>query len=267
MTGPDKAQRINAGAKRHARDARCRPQPRHTDRCQATTATGCRKPGQRAQPTTNHSPGIGARQHHTNTQQTPARNGGVQAESAHGHTHPDTPARSEQCNLNPSPSTQTHTAHLGHHWRGTSGARTQTHTDPNTPARSGGSQPKPEPKHTHPHCTPQPGEVGYKRSAHTNTHTPKAQAGIEGRSQNRSPHIHTYTAVPSQEWLGTGGARTQIYTDPNSLARSGGAQPKPEPKHKHPHHRPQPGLPGYRRSAHRNTHRPQQPRQEVRGAA
>ena len=43
--------------------------------------------------------------------------------------------------------------------------------EPNTPARSGGAQPKPEPKHTHTRRTPQPGVAGYKRSAHTNTHT------------------------------------------------------------------------------------------------
>ena len=51
------------GATRHAREARRRPQPRHTNRCQATTATGCRKPGQRAQHATNHGTGTGARQH------------------------------------------------------------------------------------------------------------------------------------------------------------------------------------------------------------
>ena len=33
------------GATRHAREARRRPQPRHKDRCQATTATGAANPG------------------------------------------------------------------------------------------------------------------------------------------------------------------------------------------------------------------------------
>ena len=81
------------GATRHAREARRRPQPRHTDRCQVTTATGCRKPRQRAQHATNQGTGTGARQRPTNIPRTPARSGGLQAERAHKHTHPNTPAR------------------------------------------------------------------------------------------------------------------------------------------------------------------------------
>ena len=49
------------GATRHAREARRRPQPGHEDRCQATTATGCREPGKRAQHTTNRGTGQGAK--------------------------------------------------------------------------------------------------------------------------------------------------------------------------------------------------------------
>ena len=48
------------GATRHTREAGCWPQPRHEDRCQATTATGCREPGKRAQQTTNRGTGEGA---------------------------------------------------------------------------------------------------------------------------------------------------------------------------------------------------------------
>ena len=48
------------GATRHAREARRRPLPRHEDRCQATTATRCHKPGKRAQHTTNRGTGEGA---------------------------------------------------------------------------------------------------------------------------------------------------------------------------------------------------------------
>ena len=120
-----------SGAAGHAREQRRRPQPRHTDRCQATTATGCRKPGQRAQLAPNDGTGTGARQHPTHKPQTPARGGGVQADRAHRHTHPT------------------------------------------TPARSGGAQPKLKPKHTQPQSTPQPGEAGHKRSAHTNAQTPQ----------------------------------------------------------------------------------------------
>ena len=55
-TGPDEAGRPR-GATRHAREARRRPQPRHTYRCQATTAAGCRRPGQRAPQPHNHGRG------------------------------------------------------------------------------------------------------------------------------------------------------------------------------------------------------------------
>ena len=75
------------GAMRHAREARRQPQRRHTDRCQATTATRCRKPGKRAQPATNHGTGTGARRHTTHTAHAAARSGGIQAQLAHKHTH------------------------------------------------------------------------------------------------------------------------------------------------------------------------------------
>ena len=101
----------HSGATRHAREAHRRPQLRHKGRCQATTATGCRTPGQRAQHATNYGTGTGARKQPTHTPQTGARRGGAQA--------------------------------------------------------------KPEPQHTHPHCTPQPGVAGYRRSTHTCTHTPE----------------------------------------------------------------------------------------------
>ena len=55
-------------------------------------------------------------------------------------------------------------------------------------------QPEPEPNHTHPHRTPQPGVAGYKRSAHTSAHTPQH---------------------PSQEWRGAAEARTQPQPRPN----------------------------------------------------
>ena len=49
------------GATRHAREARRRPQPRHEDRCQATTPNWCGKPGKCAQHTTNRGTGEGAK--------------------------------------------------------------------------------------------------------------------------------------------------------------------------------------------------------------
>ena len=51
------------GATRHAREACCRPQPRHTDRFQATMAAGCRKPREQAQHATNRGTRRGAKQH------------------------------------------------------------------------------------------------------------------------------------------------------------------------------------------------------------
>ena len=65
-------------------------------------------------------------------------------------------------------------------------------------------QPKPEPKHTHPHHTPEPGVAGYKRSTHTSTHT----------SQD-----------PSQEWWGAAETQAQAHTlTPHTPARGDGVQ-------------------------------------------
>ena len=299
------------GATRHARETRRRLQPRHTDRCQATTATGCREPEQPVQPGTNHGTGTGARRQPAHTPHAPARSGEVQAERANKHTHTPTPQPGVAgLSQNPSPSTHTNTTHPSQEWRGTSGARTQTHTHPNNRARSGASQPKPEPKHTHSHRTPQPGVAGYKRSTHMNTHTPQqpsqqwrgavetraqahtptphaparsggvqaegahihtrtptAKPGVAGRSANRSPSTHTRTAHPGQEWRGTSGARTQTHIHPNTPARSGGAQPKPEPNHTHPRRTPDPGVVGHKRSAQTKSHPPQHPSQDWRGGA
>ena len=123
------------------------------------------------------------------------------------------------------------------------------------------------------------------KRAHEPTHSPTPQPGVAGRSRNPSPHTHTHTEHPSQEWLGARGARTRAQTQPNTSARSGGAQPKtrarahtptthtparsggaqpkPAPKHTHPHRAPVPGVAGCNRS----THTAQHPSQEWRGAA
>ena len=106
-------------------------------------------------------------QAHTPTPHTPARSGRVPAGRAQKHTHtpkpqPGVAGRSQS----QAPGTHTHTAHPSQELRGTSGVRIQAHTGPKTPARSGGAQAKPEPKHTQPHRTPQPGDARYKRSAH-----------------------------------------------------------------------------------------------------
>ena len=87
------------GATRHAGEARRRRQPRHEDRCQATTATGCREPGKRAQHTTNRGTGQAAKdspalkpEHRTRGQweagpgRRPERTGGRAWESARPRT-------------------------------------------------------------------------------------------------------------------------------------------------------------------------------------
>ena len=181
------------------------------------------------------------------------------------HTNPQKPQPGVAgCSRNPGPNTHTHTAHPCQEWRGTSGARKQTHTHPNTPARSGGEQPKPEPKHTHPHRTPQPEVAAREKSAHTNTHGPKTpQPGVAERSRNPSSNTHTLTAHPSQEWQGRSGAHTQTHTQTDIPARCSGAQTKPEPKHTHPHRTPQPEVAGWEQSAHTNTHGPKTPQPGV----
>ena len=78
------------GAMRHAREARRRPQPRHKDRCQATTATGCREPGKRAQHTTNRGTGQGAKDSRAPT---PAHRTHGQREAGPGRTPESTSGR------------------------------------------------------------------------------------------------------------------------------------------------------------------------------
>ena len=130
-----------------------------------------------------------------------------------------------------------------------SAAETRAKTDtptPRTPARSGGVQ---------------------EEHAHKHTHGPTHKPGVAGRSRNPSRSTHTHAAHPSQEWWDASGARTQADTNPDTPARSGGAQPEPKPNHTYPHRTPQPGVAGYKRSAHTSAHTPQHPSQEWRGAA
>ena len=103
-------------------------------------------------------------------------------------------------------------------------------------------------------------QVPQTRAARTTRNKPQHRRRCRATA---NPH----TTNPSQQWRGTSGARTQTRTHPKTPARSGGAQRKPGPKHTHPHHTPQPGVAGYKRSAHTNTHTRQHPSQEWRGAA
>ena len=177
-----------------------------------------------------------------------ARSGGAQPQPEPRHTHPHRAPVPGVAGCKRSAHTSTHTAqHPSQEWRGGAATRAQTHTStPRTRATSGWVQ------------------AGH---AHQHTHTPTPQPGVAGRSRNPSPNTHTHTTHPSQEWRGASGAPTPAHTQPNTPARSGGAQPKPEPKHTHPHRAPVPGVAGCKRSAHTSTHKAQHPSHEWLGAA
>ena len=88
------------GATRHAREARRRPPPRHKDRCQATTASGCREPGRRAQHTTNCGTGQGAKDSRAPT---PAHRTHSQREVGPGRTPERTSGRGWESARRPTP--------------------------------------------------------------------------------------------------------------------------------------------------------------------
>ena len=127
------------------------------------------------------------------------------------------------------------------------------------PRRAGDTTPRQSPcKHKHP--APQPGKAG------------------SGHNQNQ----RTHATNPSQNWRGTGGARTQKPTPQHSsLDRRVESNPrththtpqipatigavKSKPMTEHTHRRPQRGMVGYGQRAHRNTHTLQHHSQGWRG--
>ena len=147
-------------------------------------------------------------------------------------------------------------------------------THPNTPAKSGGAQPKPEPKHTHPHRAPVPGVAGCKRSAHTSTqtaqhpsqewqahlkpkpkHTHPHRAAVPGVAGcKRSTHTNTHTPTLSEGWRGAAQTRAQTHTPTcRTRARSGWVQA--ERAHEHTHSQTsQSGVVGRSRIPGPNTH-------------
>ena len=179
---------------------------------------------------------------------TPARSGGAQPKPKPKHTHPRRAPQPAVAGCKRTAHTSTHTPkHPSQEWRGAAETRAQTHTHtPRSRARSGWVQ---------------------AERAHEHTHSPTPHPGVAGRSRNPSPNTHIHTAHPCPEWQGASGARTRARTQPNTPARSGGAQPKPESKHTHPHRAPVPGVAGCKRSAHTSTHTTKHPSQEWRGAA
>ena len=146
-------------------------------------------------------------------------------------------------------------------------AHTTTHTPQNLSQEGQGAAETGA--HTHAPSLHTPARSGgvHAERAEKHTHTPTTKLGVARRSRIPSPQTYTHTAHPSQEWRGTSGARARTNTLPKTPARNSGAQPKPQPKHTAPHRTPEPGVAGYKRSAHTNTHTPHYPSQEGRGAA
>ena len=229
--------------------AKPKPEPKHTHpHCAPVPAVSGCKPSTH---TSTHTPQQPSRQWRgavetraeaqTPTPRTRARIGRVQEERAHQHTHNPTPqpgvARAAE-------------------------TRAEAHTPtPHTRARSGWLQAERSHEHTHT-PTPQPGVAGRSQNPSPSTHTHNAHPSQERRSRNLSPNTHTHTAHLCQEWRGASGAHTQPDTNPDTPARGGGAQLEPKPNHTHPHRTPQPGVAGYKRSAHTSAHTPQHPSQE-----
>ena len=89
-------------------------------------------------------------------------------------------------------------------------------------------------QHARPHSTAQPGKVGNKPGACTNT-------------QPR-------TAPPARRCSRTHGTPARAHTHLNTPRKSGGAQPQPKPQHARPHRTPKPETAGCRQSAHATTH-------------
>ena len=255
-----------------------RNEPRHQNRCQATPNTHTTNPSQEWRGT-----GRARTQAHTHPN-TPARSGGAQPEPKPKHTLQARTPQPGVAGYKRSAHTNTHKPqHPSQEWRGaaqtgaqehtpqprvasTSGARTQTRTPQHlSQERQGPAESRAQA--TRPHRTPQAGVAGYKRSAHTSTHTPQHpsqewRGAAETRARAHTPTPHT----PARSG-GVQAERAHKHTNPNTPARSGGVQPKSEPKHTRPHRTAQPGVAGYKQSAHTSTHTARHPSQQWRGAA
>ena len=132
-------------------------------------------------------------------------------------------------------------------------AHTNKHTHPNTPARSDGAQPRPQPKHTHPHRTPQPGVAGSKRSAHTNTHTHPNTRARSGGAQPKPEPKHTNPHRTPRP--GMAGYRRSAHTTTHApKPRPGMVGCKTKPKPNRTHNKPQQGMAGRNRNPYPSTH-------------
>ena len=88
------------------------------------------------------------------------------------------------------------TTNLSQEWQAASRGCTLYHTPKYSQSRSGGAQPKPEPKHTHPYRTPQPGVGGYERSVHKTTQTYQQPSHDWWGSAKTRAEAHTHKAHP-----------------------------------------------------------------------
>ena len=227
----------------HTREAhKTRKEPPHGSRCQVTPNLHTTNPTQDLQRSAGGTTNRNARQHPSQewrgapetrtrakkpTLHTQARTGVVQAKQKHKHTRPNTAARSGR--VEAKNQTYTHAPQTPARIGGVQAERARKHTHLNTPARNGRAQPQPEPEHTCPHRTTEPGMLGYKRGTQTqpntpaknggvqvqraqNTPVPKPGLGMAGRTGNRHPSTHSHPAHPSEDWRGAGRERTQRNT-------------------------------------------------------
>ena len=93
-------------------------------------------------------------------------------------------------------------------------------------------QPRRQPKHTHPHRTPEPRTAGYIGSAHTTTHPPEPRPKMEENRPKPKPNCkhretQTQTQAPSKSRKSSGhspdteAARAMQVTRPNEIRSPG----------------------------------------------
>ena len=216
------------GATRHARE------PRHTDRCQAATAAGCREHGERARHTTNPGRGTSAKQHQLPFRRTCARPAANPAPASYGTAavrmdecaprgYPALPAtnshrtdgRVSAPQLRPADATHstTHRAstpmdrsqvaqdtapHTGRAHRSTRAKEPRTpHTQDNTPSGHTGEQ---EPRG--------PGHRTSKTTHQAGTPVNRGQVSQDSANTRKAPSGHIGEAEPSGPGLRTGRQHT-----------------------------------------------------------
>ena len=123
---------------------------------------------------------------------------------------------------NPSPNTHTHTAHPSQEWRRTSGAHTEAHTHPNNPARSA------------------------LYSLHF-WHAPSTK--LFEKFENKIENLSVFQKTNSKIFV----IETRIKIFHSHFSQNLSCKSL-EPKHTHSHRTHEPGMAGYRWSAHTNTH-------------